>query len=181
MTKEPIFNIRQSNAHRNIIRLVIMLTTAIVSIVWGRYLLPENFTLLFSLSDLKFWDGWLLIGLVLISTGVITLIKEGIFDFHSLNNNKGEWLFSLTDDHLTWNVPNHFHGYEVGFNASLSEIKEIEFRTITRHEEMNKREYWIHFYEREPIQLQSYSGFSVSSLVSKICNEGVKYIETHIQ
>jgi hypothetical protein len=159
-----------------------MLTTAIVSMIWGVFLLPINFSpLSFSPKDLEVLGFWPFIGLILIGTGIFTLIKEVIFSFRSLGNTSGEWHFSLISDTLIWNVPNHFHGNEVGFKAKLSEIKEIEFRTINRHEEINQREYWVHFYKRESILLQSYSGISISSLVSKTCNEGVHYNETQIE
>lgn len=182
MKNEPVFNIRISNKKRTIARLIIMLTIAILSISWGWYLLPINIAMLtFSPADLEGFGFWPFIGLILVGTGISTIIKESIFSFRSLGKTSGEWVFSLINDTLIWSVPIHFHGREIGFKATLSEIKEIEFKTINRYEEMNRREYWVHFYKRDSILLQSYSGVSISSLVSKICSEGVHYNETQIE
>lgn len=81
---------------------------------------------------------------------------------------------------LTWDVPEHAHGPETGFRANLSDIKEIEFRTVHEFEEQSKREYWIHFRGRESIELKSYTSLSLSWLVSKITEAGVPFNETYV-
>lgn len=147
-------------------------------LLWGWYLASGRITLKFSLEDLENWSGWTILGIFLIITGVTNLIREALFAFRSLGSTSGEWHFSLNENHLIWNIPNHAHGDETGFNAELLEIAEIEYRVIEMYEELSKRECWVHFYARESIQLQSYSGLTLSSLVSKICNEGVECRET---
>ncbi len=78
-----------------------------------------------------------------------------------------------------WDVPQHAHGAEQGFSARLDELLRIEFKTIQAFEETDRREYWVHFKQREPIQLQSYSGISLGWLVQKIVAAGVPYDETY--
>lgn len=182
MTTEPrtYFDVQKSVTRRNIERAVILPVLAIGFILLGWNLIPENFMWEVSIHAIKTWSGWVFIGLILIGTGVFNLIKVAIFALRSFGTT-GEWHFRLTQDELVWQVPDHAHGPEIGFKTPLSEIKDVEFRTISKHDEMNEREYWIHFRDRDSIQLQQYTGISVSWLVSKIHEAGVPYNETLVE
>ena len=181
MTADPIFDVRKSVTRRNIERVVILSALASGFIVLGWSLIPESFIWEVSVAAIKTWSGWAFIGLILIGTGIFHIIKTAIFAFRSLRTS-GEWHFRLTQEELLWQVPDHHaHGPEIGFRTSLSNIKELEFRTISKHDEMNEREYWIHLQDQGSIQLQDYTGISVSWLVSKIHEAGVPYNETFVE
>ncbi len=180
MTVEPIFDVRKSVIRRNIERAIIFPVLAIGFIWFGYKLIPDTFIWEVSVDAIESWNGLAFCGLILISTGIFNLVKTAIFVFRSLDT-AGEWHFRLTQDELLWQVPDHVHGPEIGFRTPLSNIKELEFRTVSKHDEMDEREYWIHFRDQDSIQLQDYTGISVSWLVSKIHEAGVPYNETFIE
>jgi hypothetical protein len=180
MTEVPIFDVRKSVTRRNIERVIILPFVAICFIFFGLKLIPDTFIWELSVDAIGSWSGWAFVGLILIGTGIVNLIKTVIFAFRA-RGMAGEWHFRLTQDELLWQVPDHAHGPEIGFKTPLSNIKELEFRTISKHEELNEREYWIHFPDQNPIQLQSYTGISVSWLVSKIHEAGVPYTKTFVE
>lgn len=180
MTAEPIFDVRKSVARRNIERLIILPALSIGLIFLGLKLIPDTFIWEVSIDAFKSWNGWAFVGLVLIGSGLSHLIKAAIFAYRSLGTD-GEWHFRLTQHDLLWKVPDHAHGPEIGFKTTLSDIEAVEFRTITEYERMNEREYWIHFRDRDSIQLQSYTGISLPWLVSKIHDAGVPYNETFVE
>ncbi len=177
MTPQPIFDVRRPAVRRAILRLIIAPALAIGLIVLGYSLVPDTFVWALSMEAVKTADGWAFVGIIMIISGLSGLVKEVMFAYRSWGSS-GEWRFRLTRDELLWHVPDHAHGPEVGFEASLCDIQEIEFRTIRRHEASDEREYWVHFRDRDPVQLKPYSGVSVSSLVSRICEAGVRYTET---
>ncbi len=117
---------------------------------------------------------------MLIGNPPVHLLKVAFFAVRSRSTG-GEWRFCLQQDKLLWQVPAHAHGAETGFEAPLSSIKELEYRTLSRHDDFDERQYWIHFTDRDAIQLQGYTGVSLSWLVSKIHDAGVPYIETTIE
>lgn len=176
---EQLFDVRKSVVRRNIERIVILPVVAVGFIILGQHLIPDNFVWKLSVDAIETWDGWAFVGIILVCTGIFNLTKAAIFVFRS-SGTTGEWHFRLTKDELLWQVPDHAHGPEVGFETPLSGIKGLEFRTISKHEEMNEREYWIHFKYRDPVQLKDYAGFSISWLVSKMREAGVSYSETVI-
>ncbi len=108
------------------------------------------------------------------------LLKTAIFAYRSWNS-MGEWHFRLDDENLIWDVPNHAHGKETGFRTALSNIKDIEERYIHKHEAIDETEYWIHFNDKPSVQLQSYSGISLSWLISEISKQGVTCNKTNIR
>ena len=179
-TNQTIFDIYVPLKRRNIIRLIIFPLYAILLIWLGIYLQPENVSYALEPKSISTWGQWGFFGMIFIGVGILKLVKEIVFAFQSWGASGG-WKFRLIDHHLTWHVPNHSHGSEIGFSAHIEEIREIELRTIERHDEMRERQYWIHFYERESIQLQSYSGVTISFLTQKIIELGVKYQETFIE
>ncbi len=180
MTQGYNFDIRVSAKRRAFVRLAISSVFSIGLVVCGLYLLPQNAEWASLVGMVAVWDGWAFIGLVMLGVGMFTIIKEVVFAIKSLGQT-GHWHFLLTDDHLSWDVPDHPHGEEVGFRSVLSEISLIECRTIERWERVDTREYWLHFHDRYPIQLQSYSGVSLSWLASQIRDAGIEYRNTTIQ
>ena len=179
MSSKSGFNIRKSVVRANYIRLIIVSAMSIGLISWGVYLTPPDIANWLKLGELEKWSGWSFFGVFILGTGIFNLLKESLFLVRSIGT-WGEWHYRLTHDHLTWDVPEHAHGAETGFRAKLSEIKEIEFRTIQEHDTMDKREYWVHFWERESIELKSYTSLSLSWVVSKIKDAGVQYNETYV-
>lgn len=179
MSSSSGFDIRKSVVGANYMRLIIVSAMSIGLISWGVYLTPPDIANWLKLGELEKWSGWGFFGVFILGTGIFNLFKESVFLVRSIGS-WGEWHFRLTHDHLTWDVPEHAHGAETGFRAKLTEIREIEFRTIQGQDTMDKREYWVHFWEREPIELKSYTSLSLSWLVSKIKDAGVQYSETYV-
>lgn len=179
MNSKSGFDIRKSVVHANYMRLIIVSSASMGFIIWGLYLTPPNIASWFVLGELEKWSLWGFFGIFMLGTGIYNLLKECVFLVRSIGT-WGEWHFRLTHDQLNWDIPEHAHGAETGFRAKLSEIKEIEFRRIQEYDAMDKREYWIHFWEREPIELKSYTSLSLSWLVTKIKEAGVDYNETCI-
>ncbi|MBG6158230.1 hypothetical protein IWQ52_004294 [Labrenzia sp. EL_159] len=171
------FDVRQSVRGRNIARLIIAPLISFGLIGFGTWLLPEGTVLELHIEAVETWNVWSFLGFICIGGGIYCLLKEAVFAARAYSTT-GEWHFRLTDRDLLWHVPNHAHGKEEGFEAPLEEIKQIEFRTIQKHEDIDKREYWIHFHSRDSVKLQSYSGISLSWLVEKISATGVPYEET---
>lgn len=171
------FDVRQSVRKRNITRLIIAPLFSIGVTWFGTWLLPKGTVLELSIEAVETWSVWSFLGFICICGGIYRLLKEAVFAVRAYST-AGEWHFRLTDSDLLWHVPNHAHGKEEGFEAPLEEIKQIEFRTIHKQEDIDERQYWIHFRSRDPIRLQAYSGISLSSLVEKICETGVPYEET---
>ncbi len=130
-----------------------------------------------SLEAVETWNAWSFVGFICIGGGIYRLLREAVFAARAYST-AGEWHFRLTDRDLLWHVPNHAHGKEEGFEAPLEEIRQIEFRTIQKQEDIDDRQYWIHFHSRDSIRLRSYSGVSLSSLVEKMSAAGVSYEET---
>lgn len=180
MTAPALFDVRQSVVGRTIIRLIVGPAFSIGFIVLGINLLPKDFVWAASTEAIETWSGWAFAGIILIGSGIFGLIKEALFALKT-RGLSGEWHFRLTEDELLWHVPDHAHGPETGFKARLEELKEIEFRTIQKYEEMDEREYWVHFRDRDPVQLRSHSGISISWLVSLISDAGVNYTETVVE
>ena len=171
------FDVRQSVRGRNIARLIVAPLYSIGLIGFGTWLLPEGTVLELRIEAVETWNVWSFFGFLCIGSGIYCLLKEAVFAARAYST-KGEWHFRLTDRDLLWHVPNHAHGKEEGFEAPLEEIKQIEFKTIQKHEDMDERQYWIHFHSRAPVRLQSYSGISLPGLVEKISASGVSYEET---
>lgn len=148
--------------------------------IWlGAWLLPAETIFAFNIEAVQSWNVWSFLGVVFIGSGIYGLLKEAVFAVRA-HATSGEWHFRLTDRDLLWHVPNHAHGKEVGFEAKLEELKQIEFRTLKKYEDFDEREYWVHFHSRASVQLQSYSGMSLSWLAEKISAAGVPYEETQI-
>jgi len=177
MSSKSGFDIRKSVAGANASRMIVVSLFSAGVILWGFHLVSPNFERWLEPGELQQWTLVGFIGVFMIITGVLNLLKLLVFFVKSIGT-WGEWHFRLTNDHLTWEVPDHAHGPETGFRAKLSDIKEIEFRTVQEYEQMDKREYWIHFRERESIELKSYTSLSLSWVVSKINEAGVPYTET---
>lgn len=179
MTAQPIFDIRKSVPERNLEYIIITAILALCLILVGRWMIPAAFVWELSINVLEAWNGWAFVGLILIASGLIYLFKAIIRALRFIGTT-GEWHFRLTYDELLWDVPKHSFGPEIGFVSKLSNIKEIEFRTITEFEQSDVRQYWIHFKDREPVQLMDYTGYTISALVLKIHEAGVSYKETTI-
>ncbi|MBV7266696.1 hypothetical protein [Erythrobacter ani] len=180
MTRAYEFDIRVSAKSRALTRLFISSVFATGLIISGLYLLPR-FTVWDSLaSALATGDGWAFLGLIMVAFGIYAGVKVAVFAIKSLGKS-GYWHFRLADGHLSWDVPDHMHGEEIGFRSALSEISSIECRTIERWEQANIREYWLHFHDRYSIQLQSYSGVSLSWLAFQIRDAGIEYRDTTIE
>ena len=171
------FDVRQSVRGRNIARLIIAPLLSAALIWFGTWLIPEATVIEFSIDAIETWNGWSFLGFICIASGLYGLLKELVFAVRAWSTT-GEWHFRLTDRDLLWHVPHHAHGKEEGFEAPLNELKQIEFRTVQKHEETDVREYWVHFNSRDPVQLQPYSGVSLSWLVEKISAAGVPYKAT---
>lgn len=171
------FDIRQSVRGRNIARLIIAPLFSIGLIWFGTWLLPEGTVFELNLKAVEAWNVWSFLGFICIGSGIYRLLKEAVFAARAYSTS-GEWHFRLTDRDLLWHVPIHAHGKEEGFEAALAEIKQIELRTIQKQEDIDEREYWIHFHSRDSVKLKSYSGISLSGLVEKISATGVPYEET---
>ncbi len=174
------FDVRQSVRMRNILRLVIAPLLSVVLIWIGFLLIPEETVLQLRIESIETWSAWSFLGLVCIGSGIYRLFKELIFAIRAIST-KGEWHFRLTDHSLLWHVPKHAHGTEEGFEVPLEELSQIEIRTIEKTEGIDEREYWIHFHSRDPVQLRSYSGVSLSWLAEKIRAAGVPYEETCVR
>ncbi|MFQ6552898.1 hypothetical protein AAD018_011215 [Aestuariibius insulae] len=174
----PSFDVRQSVTARNVTRLIIAPVISAALVALGMWLIPDATVFRPRFEALETWSGWAFLGVICVACGLYGLLKELIFAARSIGTS-GEWHFRLTDEELLWHVPRHAHGTECGFSARLDELKEIESRTIHKEEERDEREYWMHFNARDPIQLQSYSGISLSGLVEKISAAGVPYRETY--
>jgi hypothetical protein len=168
------FDVSVSVISRNRLRLVVKSMAATGLVLVGFYLLSKGVLHKADLEALESLETWEALGTFLIFFGFWVFIGAVIFLVRSIKSS-GVWHFRLDDESLTWDVPRHFHGEEVGFRTSLSEIKEIEERYIQKDERPNETEYWIHFKDKPSIQLQRYSGFSLTSLTSKIADQGVKY------
>ena len=180
MTTAPTFDIRKSVPRRNIERIVVLSAVSVGLMFVGYKVVPESFIWALSLEGFKSLTGWGFFGLILIGMGPFNLLKVALFALKA-RGTSGEWRFCLEDDRLLWQVPAHAHGAETGFQAPLSSIRQLEYRTLTSFDEMDEREYWIHFTDRASIQLQAYTGVSLSWLVSKIHDAGVPYKETTIE
>lgn len=174
---EPYFDVRQSVRGRNRTRLIIAPVFAVGLIWFGMRLLSEDKIQSLDIDAVEAWTVWSFFGAIMIGTGIYRLLKELIFALRA-RSTTGEWHFRLTDRDLLWQVPDHAHGKEEGFAAPLTEIERIEFKTIQKQEDMDVRQYWVHFHARDPIQLRSFSGVSLSWVVDKIRAVGVPYEET---
>ncbi|SDZ57879.1 hypothetical protein SAMN05444004_12431 [Jannaschia faecimaris] len=179
MTAKPIFDIRKQVQKRNLEYMIVLPIMALALVFLGKYLMAETFVWGLSVDFAEKWDGWTFVGMVLIGTGAYYLIKTVIFAIRSTGKS-GEWHFRLTSEELLWKVPDHSFGPEVGFVSNLANILKVEFRTTAQYDEADVREYWIHFRDRDPIQLMEYTGYSVSWLVSEIHRAGVPYDETFV-
>lgn len=175
---DPYFDVRQSVRGRNLARLIIAPLLSAGLILFGAWVMPKETVLSFNIAAIETWSVWSFLGFIAIGSGIYGLVKELVFAVRAWSTS-GEWHFRLTEHDLLWNVPHHAHGKEEGFAASLGELKLIEFKTIQKQEDMDEREYWVHFHTREPIQLKSFSGVSLSWLVERIRAAGVPYEETH--
>ena len=174
----PFFDIRKSVKRRMTTRLIIAPAMAGAFIYFGLRLIPDSFGIGMSIDDIGDLNFWSFLGVFLVCTGAYSLIKEALFAYRS-RKPSGYWHFRLTSDDLLWDVPQHAHGTEIGFHAKLSDIKQIEFRTLERYEQSDLRSYWVHFNGGTPsIELKDYSGISLSWLAKKIGESGVPYNET---
>jgi hypothetical protein len=174
----PFFDVRQSVHRRLIIQIFVMTTIGTAMVYYGWRLIPESFGLHMSIYDIRDLGFWSIVGVFLVGTGIYNLVAAIYFAFRS-RKSSGHWHFRLTADDLLWHVPCHCHGTEAGFHNKLSDIKQVEFKTITRDENFDLRSYWIHFNGDTPsIELKSYSGISLSWLVQKLADAGVPYNET---
>lgn len=171
------FDVRQSVRGRNITRLLIAPLFSVGLILFGMWLVPEETIWKLHVEAIETWNVWSVFGVLCVGFGLYGLLKELVFAIRAYATT-GEWHFRLTDHELLWHVPHHVHGKEEGFKASLEELREIEFKTIQKHEDIDEREYWVHFNSRGSIQLKSYSGVSLSWLVEKISATGVPFKET---
>jgi hypothetical protein len=145
----------------------------------GFWLLPDHFVFEASLSAVERVDSWVVVGLALIGAGIYNILKAVVLVLRG-GDSSGEWHFRLTEVALLWKVPQHPFGPEVGFETRLSDIREVEFRTITAYEKTDIREYWVHFRDGTEIQLMAYTGVTLSWLVAEIHKAGVDYNETQI-
>jgi hypothetical protein len=177
MTTEPIFDIRKQVYIRTLEHMLVLPIIGFTLIGLGSWLLPNNFVWELSIRAVENSGVWVFVGLGLIAAGIYNILKVVILSLRSINSS-GEWHFRLTKDELLWKVPQHPFGPEVGFETKLSDIKEVEFRTITAFGESDKREYWVHFTDGAKIQLKGYTGYALSWLVSEIHKAGVHYKET---
>lgn len=180
MPQEPVFDVRKSVPARNTERVVILSVMSVGLIVLGLKLIPDNFSWEFSFDALEVLNGWAIFGLFLAATGLVNLIKVAIFAFRA-RGTAGQWRFCLTKDTLIWQVPDHAHGPETGFETPLSNIRELEVITLSSHDDFDETQYWIHFNDRDSVQLHEYTGVSMSWLVSKIHEAGVPFRETLIE
>lgn len=178
-TAEPIFDIRTQARRRILVYMFVMPMMGLALIGMGLWLLPDSFIFEASLSAVGRVDGWMILGLILFGAGVYNILKAVVLFFRT-GDSSGEWHFRLTHDALLWKVPQHQFGPEVGFETRLSEIREIEFRTITAYEKSDVREYWLHFRDGTKIQLMDYTGNTLTWLVSEIHKAGVHYSATVI-
>jgi hypothetical protein len=175
---DPYFDVRQSVQGRNRTRHAIALLIY-ASLIWnGTEVLPEETVISFNVAAVKVSSVWSILGFVAIGHGIHGLLKELIFAVRAWSTT-GEWHFRLTEHDLLWHVPDHVHGEEKGFVASLGDLKLIEFKTLHKDEKIGPREYWVHFHTRAPIQLKSFSGINLSGLVERLIAVGVPYVETH--
>ena len=177
MAEGHYFDVRKSVFRRNVEAMIIYPVFGIGCILIGLSLIPDAFQRALSEESIKTWDGWGFLGVVLISVGFFNLAKALVFAIRSWGTN-GEWHFHLTEQSLLWQVPIHAFGPETGFETPKANIEAVERRTIARYEEPDVQEFWIHFRDRDAIQLQDYTGISISWLVSKIHGTGVPYNET---
>lgn len=174
------FDVRQSVKGRNTIRLIVAPLLCVSLILFGMWLVPESTVMQLNLEAVETWGIGAALGFLCVGSGIYGLLKECVFAVRAYSTT-GEWHFHLSDRVLVWHVPLHAHGDEEGFEVQLHDIKQIELRTIEKHDEIDVSEYWIHFRTRDPIQLRSYSGISLSWLAEKISDAGVPYVETHEQ
>lgn len=174
---DPYFDVRRSVRGRNLARLIIAPLFSAGLIWFGTWLLPEQTVVSLSVEAIKTWNVWSFLGIIAIGSGIYGLAKELVFAVRAWSTT-GEWHFRLTELDLLWHVPDHAHGKEEGFEASLKELVRIEFRAVEKTEGIDEREYWVHFRAREPVQLRSFSGVSLPWLVERISAAGVPYQET---
>lgn len=177
---ETLFDLRKSVRRRNIERIVVLPAAALLFILLGKSFIPDDFLWEISIEAIQYWNFWAMFGVFFIGTGLLNLIKTAIFAIKAWGT-RGEWHFRLTKDELLWRVPEHAHGPEIGFETPTANIKSVEFRTISKYEEIDEREYWIHFKDRGSIQLHDYTGISISWLVEKIHQAGIPYKETVVE
>lgn len=177
MAEETYFDVRKSVVRRNVEATSVYFLFGIGCTLIGITLIPDSFRWSFSIDAIETWGGWGFLGVILIGTGFFNLVKTVIFAIRS-RGTSGEWHFRLTEQSLLWDVPVHAFGPETGFETPKANIKAVECRTIVKDEAPNIQEFWIHLRDREPLQLQDYTGISISSLVSKIHEAGVPYNET---
>lgn len=176
---DPIFDIRKQVRRRIFEYMLVVPIMGIALIGLGLWLLPDSFVFEMSFSAVENSDVWVFVGLALIGAGVFNILKAVVLSFRAINSS-GEWHFRLTYDALLWKVPQHPFGPEVGFDAKLSNIASVEFRTITGYEKTDIREYWVHLRDGTEIQLMAYTGVTLSWLVAEIHKAGVDYKETLI-
>ena len=181
MTATPTFDLRKPVRERNLKYLIVMPLLAGCLIFLGWWLIPDTFVWELSGNAIESMttSSFLGIGIGLCVAGIFHFAKAIVHSFSFIGAN-GEWHFRLTHDELLWDVPKHSFGPEVGFVSKLSNIKEIEYRTITEYEAMDVNQYWIHFRDREPVQLMDYTGYTMSALVLNIHEAGVRYKETTV-
>ncbi len=173
-----IFDVRQSVHLRLIIRVAVLIGIGSTTIYYGTGLIPTNLGRPMSIGDTSDLNFWSIIGVLLIGIGIFNIAAAVTFLFRS-RHAAGHWHFRLTADDLLWQIPRHGHGEETGFQTKLSDIKQLEFRTLRRDESVDKRSYWVHFKDGTPsIELKSYSGVSLSWMIEKIAAAGVAKIET---
>lgn len=158
-------------------RLIIAPLFSAGLILFGVGLIPDETIIQLSIDAIETWNGWSFVGVVCVASGLFGLLKEIAFAIRAWSTT-GEWHFRLTSHDLIWHVPRHAHGKEEGFEASLKELRQVELRTIQKHEDSDELEYWVHFKSRDSVQLQPYSGVSLSWLVDEISAAGVPYEET---
>lgn len=179
MTSDPIFDLRKSVSRRNLERLIII-PIVVAGFIWlGFRLIPDDAVWALSFEAVETWNLWGFLGLFLIVTGVVNLLKLMVFVWRA-RGTSGEWRFRLTQDDLLWKVPVHAHGPEEGFHVPLSAIKSLERRRIARDDDPDMVEYWAHFQDRPSIQLREYTGYSISSLMEQVHQAGVPYENTTV-
>ena len=174
------YDVRRSVKGRNLGRLIVVPLLSVGLIWFGMRLVPETAVMELSLEAVETWGIGTVFGFVCVGAGIYGSLKECVFAVRAYSTT-GEWHFRLSDHALVWSVPRHAHGNEEGFEVQLNDVKQIEFRTIEKYEDIDEREYWIHFHSQDPIQLHSYSGVSLSWLAEKINDAGVPYVETNEQ
>ncbi len=179
MTAQPIFDIRTKVRRRILEYMFVVPMMGLALIGLGLWLLPDSFVFEPSLSAVERVDGWVVVGLALIGAGIYNIFKAVVLALRGCDSS-GEWHFRLTQDALLWKVPQHPFGPEVGFDTRLTDITEVEFRTITAYEKTDISEYWVHFRDGSETQLMAYTGVTLSWLVAEIHKAGVDYNETRI-